>query len=541
MFLAIIIISLGNLLSSCSGCSRSGLRSEAKKRGLTSSRNDSRSTSRTSKNQTEEKQINYQPNETKEIVPDIVEINNTSSSSLSQMFKVIKPAVFLIITSDGHNYSQGSGFFISPNGIAISNYHVFKGTTIGLEIIKLSNGKEFKISEVLSKNEDKDYIIFRVNINQSVDYIHIAENKSEIGDNVFSIGNPRGLEHSLSTGIVSSYRENDNIIQTTTEIDHGSSGGPLMNLNGEVIGITSSGFEATNLNFAVNIQIVPYNRYIKKKVATKPSKSVNLHNSNFTFKKSLPTTSSGIVINRAYYSYSYVEKYEQSEWVAYKLSVQNFRNNIERTNDYRADPLVVTGTATNDDYKNSGYDRGHLAPAADMKFNYQSMSESFYMSNMSPQSPDFNRDIWRRLEEKIRYWAAANDSIFVVTGPILTNPIDYIGINSIVVPKAYYKVLLGFKNREIKGLAFIMDNKKLFGALYSYIVSIDEVEAITGLDFFPELEKNLQVEVEANEDVKIWFLRNDLANLKNNINVINVDSEFFGRSYLRKIQKKSHK
>jgi serine protease Do len=168
----------------------------------------------------------------------------------------------MIYTSDGVNRYQGSGFFISSDGIAVSNYHVFEGTSQGLEVIKLASGEELKLSKVLAKNKEKDYIVFKVNSYSEKNFIPVAKNLPEIGEDVFAIGNPQGLEHTLSSGIISGYRDNNNIIQTTAEITHGSSGGPLLNMRGEVVGITSSGLGEANLNFAVNILTLQLNLYI---------------------------------------------------------------------------------------------------------------------------------------------------------------------------------------------------------------------------------------------------------------------------------------
>lgn len=218
-----------------------------------------------------------------------------------------------------------------------------------------------------------------------------------------------------------------------------------------------------------------------------------------------PTSTTGQIIKHNYFIVSYSEKDEQAEWVAYKLTKTSFNDNIERTNDYRYDPFVKTESATPFDYKGSGYDMGHLAPARTMSYSYTSMSESFYLSNISPQVPAFNRGIWKRLEEKVRYWAMMNDSIFVVTGPILNNPIGKIGINNVSVPKAFYKTLVGYSNGKVKGIAFIMPNEKSDKSIYKYATSIDEVEKITGIDFYFKMERNAQVSIEANGDLKIWL------------------------------------
>ena len=182
---------------------------------------------------------------------------------LNQLYNKYKSSVFLIYTSDGSKGYQGTGFFISRDGLAISNYHVFEGTSQGLEVIQTIDNRQFKIAEVLDTSKEYDYIIFRVNTG---DYhienpIPIASQRPQIGDDVFFFCYPKGLANTLSKGIVSSFRDDYNRIQTTAEITHGSSGGPLMNMNGEVIGITTSGYAEANLNFAINIQLLNLNKY----------------------------------------------------------------------------------------------------------------------------------------------------------------------------------------------------------------------------------------------------------------------------------------
>jgi serine protease Do len=236
--LNLIILSV-IIFQSCSGCSRSGRRSSTKK--ITDVKS------------------NYSLIGDSTNITDIeAKLNNTSSSlSLPELFKKNKSAVFMVFTSSTENNYQGSGFFISEEGIGISNYHVFEGTIRGLEKLKLESGEILKIDSVLAISKLDDYIVFKVDSFKSRNYINIATELPEIGEQVFAIGNPKGLEHSLSTGIVSSYRgENNMYIQTTTEITNGSSGGPLLNMKGEVIGITTSGLGEANLNFAINIHNV---------------------------------------------------------------------------------------------------------------------------------------------------------------------------------------------------------------------------------------------------------------------------------------------
>jgi len=215
-----------------------------------------------------------------------------------------------------------------------------------------------------------------------------------------------------------------------------------------------------------------------------------------------PTSTTNQIIDHTYFTVSYSEKDEQPEWVAYKITPDNIIKNVDRTNDYRIDPSVKTKSASPKDYRGSGYDMGHLAPARIMSSNSTSISESFYLSNISPQAPSFNRGIWRRLEGKVRYWAALNDSIYVVSGPVLDAPIERIGKNNVNVPRSFYKTLLRFKGGKTKGIAFLMPNKKSDDSIYSYVISIDSLEAITSINFYKELDSKLQNKLERNKSIK---------------------------------------
>lgn len=180
----------------------------------------------------------------------------------SEIFKRYEKSVFMVFTSDGVNNYQGSGFFIGRNGLAVSNYHVFEGTAIGQEYIKLANDNEnlYKVTEVVYKSEQPDFIVFYVNYNNS-HYIPISKSKPCIGDRVFALGSPRGLENTFSSGEVSQWR-GDYLMQISALIDHGSSGGALINEYGEAVGITSGSFadgSQANLNYAWSIDaVVPH-------------------------------------------------------------------------------------------------------------------------------------------------------------------------------------------------------------------------------------------------------------------------------------------
>ncbi|MEP3389410.1 MAG: DNA/RNA non-specific endonuclease [Reichenbachiella sp.] len=216
-------------------------------------------------------------------------------------------------------------------------------------------------------------------------------------------------------------------------------------------------------------------------------------------------TQNDAIVEHAYYTLRYNEKTEQADWVAYTLKKVNLNNSkFKRTDNFREDPDVKTKSASPADYKGSGYDRGHLAPAADFAWTKNGMSESFYMSNMSPQQPGFNRGIWEKLEERVRDWARSNHEIYVVTGPIYHGKGEKIGKNKVVVPDQYYKVILELNGKEVKGIGFILDNEKSSKDLSVYAMSIDEVENATGLDFFPSIPDPLETEIEQTYNYSLW-------------------------------------
>ena len=190
-------------------------------------------------------------------------VNKRSNKKMegTQIFDFYGSAVFMVFTTDGSNSYQGSGFFVDNNGLAVSNYHVFKGTGVGMELIKLpGNDLAYKVTEVITRNEQEDFILFRVNC-ENTNYIPIAAEKPKVGEKVYAIGSPRGLENTFSSGEVSQWRA-DNLMQINALIDHGSSGGALINEYGEVVGITSGSFadgSQANLNYAWSIDVVkPY-------------------------------------------------------------------------------------------------------------------------------------------------------------------------------------------------------------------------------------------------------------------------------------------
>ena len=216
---------------------------------------------------------------------------------------------------------------------------------------------------------------------------------------------------------------------------------------------------------------------------------------------------SDIIIQHTGYTLSYNEDHEQPNWVAYLLTADEvFSDSAPRNDNFREDPSVPTGSATLADYKGSGYDRGHLIPAADQKWSAQAMDDSFYLSNMSPQTHAFNAGIWNSLENAVRTMAAQNQEICVVTGPVLTDgPYKTIGSSKVSVPNYYYKVILDYYGNEKKAIGFIMAQDST-GNISKYAVTVDDVEKLTGIDFFPLLPDSEEQELEGSLNVKLWDL-----------------------------------
>lgn len=192
-----------------------------------------------------------------------VDVDNSSARLLSpsEIFEKLSSAVFKIHTSTGYQDFQGSGFFISNDGVAVSNYHVFKGTAVGYENVILSDGSVYKVTEVFHKSQEHDFIVFKVGVKRKVNYVKIANVIPKVGEKIYTIGSPRGLDNTFTSGEISQLRDNGKILQISAPIDHGSSGGVLLNCRGEAVGITSGGIDdsGANLNYALNIQLItPY-------------------------------------------------------------------------------------------------------------------------------------------------------------------------------------------------------------------------------------------------------------------------------------------
>jgi endonuclease G, mitochondrial len=184
------------------------------------------------------------------------------------------------------------------------------------------------------------------------------------------------------------------------------------------------------------------------------------------------------------------------------LTSDMINGNYQRTDNFRIDNKIQTGSASKSDYYKSGYDRGHLAPAGDMKISKISMSESFLLSNISPQNPSFNSGGWQKLESQVRCWVLSEGEMFIVTGPILRHQIKSIGLNNVSVPSFFYKIVYSKSNNKM--IAFVMPNKKTSNDLKYYVKSVDYIEDLTGIDFFYQLDDEIEKELESQINLKEW-------------------------------------
>ena len=212
-----------------------------------------------------------------------------------------------------------------------------------------------------------------------------------------------------------------------------------------------------------------------------------------------PSLSEGsLSLKKTTLAISYNPHHKQADWVFYPLGPDQLRNCVNRAKNFRADESLTRETrAELSDYAGSGYDRGHLSPAADNKFSGAAMSESFLLSNISPQPPGFNQGIWARLENLVRAWALKFGGLYVATGPVLKNHLPVIGRGRVSVPEAYYKVLV--TQDESRALALLLP-VNASGDLQAYVTTVDEVERLTGTDFNRGVRNEEKLESETHPD-----------------------------------------
>lgn len=191
-------------------------------------------------------------------------------------------------------------------------------------------------------------------------------------------------------------------------------------------------------------------------------------------------------------------------WVAWELTAEETQGTEKRKASFRPD-YDVEGCPTLDDYRNSGYQRGHMVPAGDMKWSPEAMSESFYLTNMCPQTSALNSGAWNKLENKCRMLAVNQGPVYIIAGPVIDGkPIEYIGQSRVYVPGKFFKVILSPYSTPARGIGFIFPNGRVDGGMQKCAVSIDDVEALTGHDFFSSLPDELENRLESQVDFNEW-------------------------------------
>lgn len=209
------------------------------------------------------------------------------------------------------------------------------------------------------------------------------------------------------------------------------------------------------------------------------------------------------------YIVSYDETSRIPAWVAYELTADEANGTIGRSGkNFRPDDRVKVVQADNYDYRGSGWSRGHMAPAGDFKWDDGAMWDTFFYTNCCPQDEKLNNGSWNVLENKVRTWARQFGSVYVVTGPIIgQNENGMIGTHQITVPDAFFKAILVHKEESYHGIAFMMFNNSMTQRIPERYLSINDLEKITGLDFFPALDDSIEEEVEGTVELDFWRIR----------------------------------
>jgi endonuclease G len=251
------------------------------------------------------------------------------------------------------------------------------------------------------------------------------------------------------------------------------------------------------------IAVYAFNLLQEKSLEQKEiNKGVRVKQTTKTF--FLPTSTTNQIVHHVGYSLSYSEPHEQAEWVSYELKKEHLSQNDFKRPYFEIDKAVKTGAASWRNFKNSGYDKGHLCPAGDKRYSKTAHDETFLTSNITPQEHLFNAGLWNKLEQKTRYWANRYNGVFVVTGGILKGELETIGNEHVAVPNQFYKIILDYNSGNPKVIAFLMVHKNSNLPLQHFVVSVDEVEALTAIDFFPELDDDIEFKIEASKDYSEW-------------------------------------
>ena len=218
----------------------------------------------------------------------------------------------------------------------------------------------------------------------------------------------------------------------------------------------------------------------------------------------IPEAEKRDLVFHAYYMLDYNEEHEQPDWLAYGLKSSQLTSDDRKRPFFIEDPKVRTTSADWRNYKNSGYDRGHLCPAGDRRFSESAYNETFYTSNISPMKPDFNAGVWNRLEIQVRRWAREYDSLYVITGGVLKRGLIGIGHESVSVPEAFFKIVVRGDKDHLQTISFLIPHRESSKPLGQFRVSVNQLEAETGIDFFNALEDGAEERLESQREGSAW-------------------------------------
>ena len=250
----------------------------------------------------------------------------------------------------------------------------------------------------------------------------------------------------------------------------------------------------------------PLDPFSQRKVTAQPQSHGDLLVTTVQPGSALSAASSGFIpLERAAYRLSYNPATRLPVWVAWHLTAEHTDGPYSRKGiKFAEDEDVPVPRATNMDYINSGYDRGHICPSGDNKWSEEAQLQSFLYTNCCPQLHNLNAGDWNELEGKCRKWAQQYGGVYIVSGPLLLNKKHKtIGKNKVAVPEAFFKVVLCMEG-EPKAIGFIYRNEANNKTMSSYVNTVDDVERLTGLDFFSALPDEVEREVEAKADLADW-------------------------------------
>ena len=210
------------------------------------------------------------------------------------------------------------------------------------------------------------------------------------------------------------------------------------------------------------------------------------------------------ILVRKAYTVSYNKETKCPNWVAWELTSSHADGDLPRDSKYYEDDEVPLPRSTNEDYRGSGWTRGHMCPAGDNKWDADAMRESNLLTNMCPQHASLNSGLWNVIERDCRKWAKAYGDLYIVCGPVLLNrEHETIGMNKVVVPEAFFKVILRL-SPEPAAIGFVVRNNEGKKKKDQFINTVDDVERITGMDFFPALPDSIENIVEAYANLNDW-------------------------------------